>query len=142
MDEFIPKWHKELDIFGKIKPILILEGNVLDRYQYPVDGSVDRGSILRLVEYLHYYFKDQGYQNIAFYDSIRGFYNNCEEGYIQAFAKLVNGKVDAESIRAEFKGKNNTAATYVRTALTQAEQATVATEIMKENEQIIVLKKH
>lgn len=125
MDEFIPKWHKELDIFGKIKPILILEGNVLDRYQYPVDGSIDRGSILRLVEYLHYYFKDQGYQNIAFYDNIRGFYNNCEEGYIQAFAKLVNGKVDAESIRAEFKGKNNTAATYVRTAFTQAEQATV-----------------
>ena len=74
MGDFIPKWHREIDIFSKIKPIIILEGNVLDRYQYPVDGSVDKGSILRLVEYLHYYFKDQGYQNVAFYDSIRGFY--------------------------------------------------------------------
>lgn len=125
MEEFIPKWHKELDIFSKIKPILILEGNVLDRYQYPIDGSVDKGSILRLVEYLHYYFKDQGYQNIAFYDSIRGFYNNCEEGYSQQFAKLVGGKVDADTIKAEFKGKTNTAATYIRTALTQSEEATV-----------------
>ena len=125
MEEFIPKWHRELDIFCKIKPIIILEGNVLDRYQYPVDGSVGKGSILRLAEYLHYYFKDQGYQNIAFYDSIRGFYNNCEEGYVQRFAELVGGTIDADTIKAEFKGKNNTAATYIRTALTQSEEATV-----------------
>lgn len=125
MEEFIPKWHRELDIFCKIKPIIILEGNVLDRYQYPVDGSVGKGSILRLAEYLHYYFKDQGYQNIAFYDSIRGFYNNCEEGYVRRFAGLVGGTIDADTIKAEFKGKNNTAATYIRTALTQSEEATV-----------------
>lgn len=125
MEEFIPKWHRELDIFCKIKPIIILEGNVLDRYQYPVDGSVGKGSILRLAEYLHYYFKDQGYQNIAFYDSIRGFYNNCEEGYVQRFAGLVGGTIDADTVKAEFKGKNNTAATYIRTALTQSEEATV-----------------
>ena len=35
MGEFIPKWQKELDIFDRIKPIVILEGNVLDKYQYP-----------------------------------------------------------------------------------------------------------
>lgn len=125
MGDFIPKWHREIDIFSKIKPIIILEGNVLDRYQYPVDGSVDKGSILRLVEYLHYYFKDQGYQNIAFYDSIRGFYNNCEEGYTDQFARLVGGKVESGTIKAEFKGKTNTAATYIRTALTQSEESSV-----------------
>lgn len=125
MGDFVPKWHREIDIFSKIKPIIILEGNVLDRYQYPVDGSVDRGSILRLVEYLHYYFKDQGYRNIAFYDSIRGFYNNCEDGYLDQFARLVGGKVDAGTIKAEFKGKSNTAATYIYTALTQAEESIV-----------------
>ena len=73
MDEYIPKWHRELDIFCRIKPVIILEGNVLDRYQYPVEGSIEKGSIVRLAEYLHYYLKDQGYQNIVFYDSIRGF---------------------------------------------------------------------
>lgn len=125
MEEFIPKWHRELDIFNKIKPIIILEGNILDRYQYPVDGSVDKGSILRLVEYLHYYFKDQGYQNIVFFDSIRGFYNNCEEGYIQQFARLVGAKVDSNMIKAEFKGKSNTATTYIRKIMTQSNEASV-----------------
>lgn len=125
MKEYIPKWHMELDIFSKIKPILILEGNVLDRYQYPVDGSVERGSILRLTEYLHYYFKDHGYQNIVFYDSIRGFYNHCEEGYIEPFAEMIGAKVEDEAVKAEFKGKHNTASSYVQTALSQTEAATV-----------------
>lgn len=126
MGDFIPKWHREIDIFSKIKPIIILEGNVLDRYQYPVSGSIDKGSIVRLVEYLHYYFKDQGYQNIIFYDNIRGFYNNCEDGYVDQFAKLVGSKTNDGIIKAEFKGKINTAATYIRTALTQAEESVVA----------------
>ena len=88
MSDYISKWHKELGIFSKIKPLIILEGNVLDSYQYPEEGSTPKGSILRLPEYLHFYFKDMGYQNIVFYDSLRGFYNTCEEGYLDNFAKL------------------------------------------------------
>lgn len=125
MEDFIPKWHRELDIFCKIKPIIILEGNILDRYQYPIDGSIEKGSILLLVEYLHYYFKDLGYQNIVFYDSIHGFYNNCEDEYIAQFSRLVGGKVESGTIKAEFKGKSNTAANYIRMALTQTEEASV-----------------
>ena len=56
MSQFIPKWHRELAIFSSVKSILILEGNVLDSYQYPVDGSVPKGSILRLSEYLHHFY--------------------------------------------------------------------------------------
>ena len=58
MSEYIPKWHRELLIFNKIKPILILEGNVLDKYQYPTDNQfLPKGSITRnLPEYLHFYF--------------------------------------------------------------------------------------
>ena len=82
-----------MDILNKIKPIIILEGNVLDKYQYPGDDNMQSGSILRLTEYLHYHFKNAGYQNIAFYDNIRGFYNNSEEGYIQNFAQLVHANV-------------------------------------------------
>ena len=56
--DFIPKWHRELDLFSKIKPVLILDGNVLDVYQYPVEGSTPKGSIVRLTDYLHYFFRD------------------------------------------------------------------------------------
>lgn len=121
---YIPQWHKELEIFQKIKPVIILEGNILDRYQYPLDGSIPRGSILRLVEYLHYYFKDCGYQNIIFFDSIRGFYNNCEDGYLHSFGRLIDAVPEDRQIRADFKGRNGTAPAYVRTALNQGQEAT------------------
>lgn len=125
MTDFISKWHRELEIFDKIKPIIILEGNVLDKFQYPVDGSMPKGSILGLSEYLHYHFKDSGYRNIVFYDSIRGFSNNFEDGYIQNFSKLVNHKLDERHIRADFKGRNGTAPHLIWTAMTQNREATV-----------------
>ena len=125
MANYLPKWHRELDIFYRIKPMLILEGNVLDSYQYPIDGSVPMGSVLRLEQYLHYYFKDAGYRRIVFFDGIRGFYNNCEEGYIQSFADLVDAPVTEQRIASCFKGRNATAAGYIRTAITQSAEPTV-----------------
>ncbi len=125
MRDYLPKWHRELDIFSKIKPILILEGNVLDSYQYPTEGSVPKGSVLRLEQYLHYYFKDAGYQAIVFYDSIRGFYNHCDQGHLRSFADLVSGSISDQHIYADFKGRNSTATTMIRTALTQNDEATV-----------------
>lgn len=124
MGDFTPKWQKELDIFDRIKPIVILEGNVLDKYQYSGDDGMQQGSILRLTEYLHYHLKNEGYQNIVFYDSISGFYNNCEEGYIQKFAQLVQANVADGCISAEFRGRNATAARLTRTAITQNQEAT------------------
>ncbi len=124
MEDYIPKWHRELGIFSRIKPLIILEGNILDVYQYPVEGSISKGSILRLPEYLHYYFKDLGYQSIAFFDSMQGFYNSCEEGYIENFAEIANAKLEGKFIRCDFKGKNNSATSIVRTAVNQNKQAT------------------
>ena len=124
MGNFTPKWQKELDIFDRIKPIVILEGNVLDKYQYSGDDGMQQGSILRLTEYLHYHLKNEGYQNIVFYDSIRGFYNNCEEGYIQKFAQLVKTNVADGCISADFRGRNATAARLTRTVITQNQEAT------------------
>lgn len=125
MSDYITKWHRELEIFCRIKPLIIVEGNVLDVYQYPVEGSVTKGSILRLPEYLHYYFKDLGYQTIVFYDSMRGFYNSCEDGHVASFAGLTNAKLDGNTIRSEFKGKANSATALVRAAISQNQQSTV-----------------
>ena len=126
MTDYIPKWHRELEIFCKIKPLILLEGNVLDSYQYPEEGSTPKGSILRLPEYLHFFFKDTGYQNIVFYDSMQGFYNNCENGYLDNFAKLSKTTADHGYIRAEFRGsRENTAAAITRKALSQTEEASV-----------------
>jgi hypothetical protein len=124
MADYIPKWHRELSIFSRIKPLLIMEGNVLDVYQYPQEGNITKGSILRLPAYLYYFFKDLGYQTIVFFDSMQGFYNSCADGHIAEFASITNTRVDGQYIRAEFKGKNNSASTIVRAAVGQNQVAT------------------
>jgi len=75
---YISKWHRELELFSQVKPILILDGNVLDVYSFPKDGVTVKGSIVRLTDYLYYFLKDAGYSNIVFYDNITGFYNRNE----------------------------------------------------------------
>ena len=47
-ENYVPKWHRELEIFTQIKPLIILDGNILDIYQYQINGTVPKGSIIRL----------------------------------------------------------------------------------------------
>ncbi len=126
MNDYTPKWHRELSIFSRIKPLIMLEGNIYDSYQYPTDGSIPKGSILRLTDYLHYFYKDMGYEVITFYDSQRGFTNPCEEGYIEAFAKIAGVSVSNGAVSAAFKGGGNgSAVQLVRSAVSQNKQPCV-----------------
>lgn len=125
MSQFIPKWHRELAIFSSVKSILILEGNVLDSYQYPVDGSVPKGSILRLSEYLHHFYKDLSYETIVFYNALDGFYNRIEDGHIERFSKLVGAPTQAKILPADFKGRDALAPQYIKTALAYTESPSV-----------------
>ena len=117
MTDYIAKWHREISIFCRIKPLLIVEGNVLDVYRYPPDGS-----ILRLPEYLHYYLSELGYNPVVFYDSMRGFHNACEQGHIEAFAEMTRTRVERGAIPADFKGGRpnvSSATALVRAAVSQ-----------------------
>ena len=112
-----PKWHRELEIFSRIKPLIMLEGNILDSYQFPYEGSVPKGSILRLSDYLHYFYKDMGYGSIVFYDSRRGFYNSCESGYVEGFSELTGAEVSGGFVEAGFR--TGEAARLIQRALSQ-----------------------
>lgn len=81
MSDYMPKWHKELVIFSKIKPLLIVEGNILDLYQYP-----ENGNICRLPHYLFYLLQQLGYGTIAFFDSMQGFYNPVDDTHVERLA--------------------------------------------------------
>ncbi len=121
MSEYISKWHKELEIFSKIKPLLILEGNVLDSYQYPIGNK-----FVTLTKYLHYCYKDMGYKNIIFYDSLHGYYNHYDNSYLLGFANLVEAEVNSDCIKAEFKrtGKSDSAVDIAYKAMTQSDEPT------------------
>ena len=123
MKNYIPKWHKELELFTKVKPLIILEGNVLDSYQYPTkDGGIM--FMPRLTQYLNYFFKDAGYQNVVFYDNLHGFYNNFEAGALENFGKLVRADVSDGFIKGKFSGGGRTAPTIIRDTLAQNKSPT------------------
>ena len=68
------KWHSEIDVFRRIKPCVILEGNILDQFQYPSEPYRNR----YLPEYLYKLLKDAGYQVVVIYDASKGFYATSE----------------------------------------------------------------
>ena len=122
MSQYIPKWHRELEIFHRIKPLIIIEGNVLDVYQYPEEGSAGLGSVLRLTQYLHFYLQDCGYQDIVFFDSLNGITNSCAPECIERFAKIAHTSVENQAIKTDFRGKNGAAA-LTKTAVVQTEES-------------------
>lgn len=130
----IPKWHRELEIFSRIKPIVILEGNVLDRYVYPVDSAcgVPKGTIMSgLSAYLNTFLTDCGTDIVVEYDSIRGFRNigrpSGEDTPLSRFAgisgaNIQNGVIDAP-FAAPRNGIEGTAPAIIARALEQHESS-------------------
>lgn len=130
----IPKWHRELEIFSRIKPIVILEGNVLDRYVYPVDSAcgVPKGTIMSgLSAYLNTFLTDCGTDIVVEYDSIRGFRNigrpSGDDTPLSRFAgisgaNIQNGVIDAP-FAAPRNGIEGTAPAIIARALEQHESS-------------------
>ena len=108
----------------RIKPILILEGNVMDIFQYPVDGGVSRGTFLRLTEYLHYFLLDHGYRHVVMYDHLQGFTNPSDPAQVDSFGALVGEAPANHVLSAPFKGRGATAAALIRRALNSGDGAT------------------
>ncbi len=124
MPPLMPKWHRELELFSAVKPLIILEGNVLDQHRYPVEGSLPEDSLVPLPRYLHAYLCDNGYENIAFYSNLVGFMNPYAPASLSAFAKSVSAEVKSGAIPAEFKGNGaNTAPNIIRRAMSQTKSA-------------------
>ena len=106
MEALISKWHRELELFSGIKPLLILEGNVLDQYRYPVAGSLRQDEIVPLSRYLFTYFKDEGYDQIVFYSNLVGFVCPYDSGMLERYARLTGTQISSGAVQAEFKGND------------------------------------
>ena len=86
MAPLISKWHRELELFSAVKPLIILEGNVLDQYRYPVAGSIPEDTLAPLSEYLQAFLADAGYDQVVFYSNLVGFMNPYQPHMLKAFA--------------------------------------------------------
>lgn len=121
----ISKWHRELALFSSMKPLIILEGNILDIYRYPVPGSIQEDSLVPLSQYLHGFFADKGYNQVVFYSNLLGFMNPYDPNMLERFSKTAGVQVENGAIPLEFKGNSaNTAPNVIRRALSQSQHAT------------------
>ena len=125
MAPLISKWHRELELFSAIKPLIILEGNVLDQYRYPVTGSIPEDTLVPLPEYLQAFLEDNGYDQVVFYSNLVGFMNPYKQEHLDAFAARNGGAISGKTIPAEFKGNSKaTAPNIIRRAMAQSTNAT------------------
>jgi DNA polymerase III delta prime subunit len=133
-DRKLVKWQNDLEIFSRTNPVLIIEGNIFDRFMI---GN----AMPDLNEYLYRLFHDRNYRGIVFYDPVlKGFYCpmesdnpsslfsfGCACGVIDAKSRKVlsddvrRDEDDNYTISCGFKGVNPRAQTYIRRALSQKE---------------------
>ena len=125
MTPLISKWHRELELFSAVKPLIVLEGNVLDRCRYPVEGSIPEDTLVSLTEYLNGYLTDSGYDQVVFYSNLVGFMNPYAPQKLSAFAKTNGCGVKSGAIPAEFKGNGaDTAPNIIRRAMASTAAST------------------
>ena len=122
MAELVPKWQRELEIFRRIKPVLILEGNVLDIYRRP-----DREPV-RLGEWLQDFLSARGYHNILFYDSRGGFHNPWDPEAVRGLARSVGITENQLMEYSSFTGKGSAAGLILRAMAQEREPAAVVLE--------------
>lgn len=102
------KWHNEIEIFRQIKPCIILEGNILDQFQYPSEPFRNR----HLPEYLYKLLKDLGYNVVVIYDESKGFYAvSGGQKDLAAFADLLQEvpglRITNDMIRCPFSAQGS-----------------------------------
>ena len=125
MTPLISKWHRELELFSAVKPLIIMEGNVSDMCRYPVEGSIPEDKLVPLTEYLNGFLTDNGYGQVVFYSNLVGFMNPYEKQTLVGFAKNNGCEIKSGAIPAEFKGNSQqTAPNIIRRAMSQTNAAT------------------
>lgn len=116
---YVCKWHRELEIFYKLKPLLILEGNIMDVFTWPGERPEERMD-MPLPMYLYNFLSRKGYQNIVKFDSLHGFTaierDNGET--LLTFAGLC-GADSIDRLDVPFAGTEETGAQFVKNALIQ-----------------------
>lgn len=125
VENLIPRWYRELELFRGVKPLLVLEGCVMDQVRVPVTGSVAEDTLLPLSAFLNAYLSDAGYEQVVFYSNLVGLMNPYAPEILDNFAKTNQAEVVSGAIPAEFKGNDaNTAPNIIRRAMMQGKHAT------------------
>lgn len=118
------KWREELDIFRKIKPCIVLEGNVFDRFHYEKDPAQ---RMRELSSYILRFLSDAGYDIISYYDDASGFYGDGYGDDIAKFEALCHNvpsvRIQNDRIPCAFSDDNSSIGEILSSVLGQTHQA-------------------
>lgn len=118
------KWREELDIFRKIKPCIVLEGNVFDRFHYEKDPAQ---RMRELSSYILRFLSDAGYDIISYYDDASGFYGDGYGDDIAKFEALCHNvpgvRTQNDRIPCAFSDDNSSIGEILSSVLGQTRQA-------------------
>lgn len=116
------KFHKELELFMKLKPVIVLEGNIMDIFTYPKNGI-----IMTLVDYLKNFFTDKGYDLVIRFDEIDGFsgFDDGNDGQLLSdFSKICQAE-SVEQLDTGFADNDYNAAIFAKNAMMQSDISNV-----------------
>lgn len=120
-----PKWYRELKIFSSIKPLLILDGDVMDSFVYPENtDDCPKGSILNINDYLYNFYRGIGYKHIIFYNNLRGFFSDKDTKAVEMLGDLIDEKIGQE-IPFSAADINRTALSIIEKSLLQIKEPVV-----------------
>ena len=122
MNDYVCKWHKELKLFYKLKPVIILEGNIMDLFKYP-ETTLN----LSLTQYLDRFLRDAGYEITVQYDSINGFKETGFRNHdLKPFADITKAQTEIhdQAMCVGFAEGEESAAQLIEKAMANDEKAT------------------
>lgn len=109
LEENRPRWLRELRRNLLMKTLFLLHGNIYDQFLYPVPtGESSQMAYLPLRRLLHYFFREQGYEIVSFYDQVDGiaFFSETER---ITFQKAMSGKVQSSAPATATSGEETNA---------------------------------
>ena len=78
----IPKWQNDLSIYKSFKTTFIIDGNVNDMQVY-INSSGESYQLYSMGQFLYNFLADAGYDAVAFYNRVDGFYNRYNSEHIK-----------------------------------------------------------
>lgn len=92
----IPKWQNDLAIYKSFKTTFIIDGNINDMQVY-INKSGESYQLYSTGQFLHNFLTDAGYDAVAFYNRVDGFYNKYKSEHIEKLGKFIKpGQVELD----------------------------------------------
>ncbi len=91
--KLMEKWQRDLTVYRDVYTTFIVEGNIHDKQTWVYEED-DYCQPVSLEMFMYMYLKEEGYDVIAFYNTVDGFYNTFDDKMLKTFNGLAGVNTD------------------------------------------------